>query len=230
MKGKTIFFALLIVGGLLMILVDQLGLPSVNLGSFIAGLWVMWQVKVALASVVGLIIILLVVRGKKSSAPTTPTPGYKKAAPVKLGFAEYLILAPFAILFATFAVWAAWHWVVLGIPKTFGAKSSWVQSIPEVRVVNNGFHRHDAPTPPIITPRPLDRKVKPDVVYDAFRIKAGDKFSLSFSRPIQLQIKGPGSTGFDTFKTPGKFRAKNSGVIQIKSETGGNKVRVAPAT
>jgi hypothetical protein len=228
MIGRVIIIALLVVGGLL-IVVGQLGMPSENIGSTLAVLLLMWQVKVALASVLGLALIILLVRAVKKSAPGTPTPGYKKAAPVKLGFTEFVIDKSISILFIAIAVWVA-SMVLAEVPKIFGVNHYWVQDQPEMVVVNNGFPRHDAPSSPIITPIPLKKKVRADVIYDAFWIKKGDHFKLTFNRPVQLRIKGPGSTGFATYKTPERYRASNSGMIQVRSETGGNHVRVAPST
>ena len=228
MTGKAKFWLALFVTGVIVLTADLLGMFSGrNLNIPIESLWSMWEVKVALASIVVLfIIVLLVVRKRKNSAPRTSS----SPKAVTIGFSGYIIQFAMALLFATAAVWAAWHWGVLGISNTLGPQNPWVRDQPRTVVVNNGFHRHDAKFPKIITPKPLKKKLQPDRVYDAFKVEKGDYFQISFSRPIKLRIKGTGSTGFAKYKTPGRFRAKNGGVIQVQSETGGNIVKVEPST
>lgn len=220
MKGRAIFIALLILGGLL-ILVDQVGLPSGEINFSLGGLWNATWIKWTLGVLVVLAFLIFWIWIEDTSTPSTSTP--KRISSLIMRWSV-------TILLGIAAIWIIWTQVFPFVRENFGPSNSWVQNQPTVTVVNNGFHRHDAKFPKTITPRPLDRKVKPDVIYDAFEVKKGDLFRVSFSRPIQLRIKGPGSTGFATFKTPNRYRATNSGLIQIRSETGGNHVRVAPST
>ena len=232
MKGFAILIVVLLVGGLLITL-GQTGFSGGNITSTLLGLWSMWQMKVALASVM-ILAIWLIPRGNSSESSTTTTstsPTTKKSTkPDPLTAIGFVLQLAVSIVIAGAVVWLVWHYVVLGIPASFGSNHPWVQSVPVVKVVNNGFHRHDAQFPKVIEPDAFDKTVVPDRVYNAFKVKKGDFIEISFDRPIFIQIKGPGSTGWSLLKTPMRFSTNNAGLIQIKSETGSNHIRVAPST
>ena len=156
------------------------------------------------------------------------TSGSEASTPNKVSY--FILRWGATILVGTAAVWVVWTQVIPYVAETFGPNNGWVQAQPEVTVVNNGFHRHDAKFPKIIEPDAFHKTVQPDRVYNAFEVKPGDVFQLKFYRPIWYKIKGEQRTVWTLCKTPGKFRATTSGMIQIKSETGGNDVRVAPST
>lgn len=219
MKKGSIFVIVALLVGAALILADLLTNWSL--------LW-----KLAPAGGVLLIgLLLLMSSGTKKGSPTPTTPTKKsttkKPTPAKIGFLEMLIMFIIALAIGGAVVYGIWFYVLTPIWESPHGEVA--KSIPEVRVVNNGFHRHDAPTPPLINPHPFSRELKAKQVYSAFKVKKGQTFRLIFDRPVDMRVMSSASDPFIRRDTPGKYRASQDGLIQVRSETGRNHVQISPA-
>ena len=156
-------------------------------------------------------------------ATTTSTPTTDKTSP-----AEMLVTAILTLALVGGVAWFIGAKVIPFLQDTPNA--AWVQNLPETRIVNNGFHRHDAVYPPLIRQTPFSQTVEAGRVYDTIEIEEGDFFRIQFDRPIDLRIVGSEDTIYTRHTDPGRYQATRTGTIQLRSETGRNHVQIIPSS
>ena len=182
-----------------------------------------WYWRLALVVIVALLPFALVqqVPAPAGANPTTPcTP-----APAGTSMIETVIVWSIMTILVSLAIYA-----VLGVISSVLVywNGNYERLLArETKVVETGFPRHDAPTPPTYSIPPFRKTLKAGKVYDVFPMKAGEVFKVhQMNAPIQVKVTTPEPRSFDGITRPGYRQAKTTGMLQVLSATDNNLVQI----